>query len=133
MQNTTRCLLGCTPTTKKLDNIVESVEAELMINVSVRTSTDALLRSFLSLPEAVLTKKQVGAAVLWKNVSTPRVHGSIVVEVQPLVERTPDLLLPFAEHRPHGHTGGPQNVSFPRQTTFRVLSGDPIWGGRRHF
>ena len=71
-----RVVAGCTPTTKKLDNIVESVEAELMINVSVRTSTDALLRSFLSLPEAVLTKKQVGAAVLWKNVSTPRVHDS---------------------------------------------------------
>ena len=99
-----------------------------MINVSVRTSTDALLRAVLSEPEAVLTKKQEAAAVLWKNVSTPvtpRVHGTIVVEVQPLVERAPDLLLPFAEHRPHGHTGGPQNVSFPRQTTFRVLLGDP--------
>ena len=51
------------------------VEGELMINVSVRTSTDATLRSVLSLPEA-LTKKQVAAAaaVLWKNVSTPRVQ-----------------------------------------------------------
>lgn len=67
VQNTTRCLLGCTPTTKKLDNIVESVEAELMINVSVRTSTDALLRAVLSAPEAVLTEKQVGAAVLGRT------------------------------------------------------------------
>ena len=108
--------------------------AAVMINVSVRTSTDALLRSLLSLPEAVLTKKQeAAAAVLWKNVSTPRVHGSIVVEVQPLVERAPDLLLPFAEHRPHEHTGGRQNVSFPRQTTFRVVLEDPTQGARRHF